>query len=493
MMENAKFKAMSDKWGEEATIVHLQEAMVSGELTSKDVVLIYLDRIAQYDKQGVALNSILEINPDALQIAEALDVERAKKGPRGPLHGIPVLVKDNIDTNDKLHTSAGSLALANSYAAEDSFVAAQLRKAGAVILGKTNMTEWANFMTENMPSGYSSRGGQVLNPYGPGKWDVGGSSSGSGASVAANFTAVAIGTETSGSILSPASSNSIVGIKPTVGLVSRTGVIPIAHSQDTAGPMARTVTDAAILLGAITGVDESDPATLTSVDRSRTDYTVFLDPNGLKGARIGVARDIYFDRLNEDQKAIMNAAIDKLKSEGAVIVDPVTIPSASQKWDYNVLVYEFKPDLNAYLHKLSPNVAVHSLKEVIEFNNYHADATLKHGQTILIESEATSGTLTESAYINSRARDLYLSQTEGIDHVMDEHDLDALLFPANWGASIPAKAGYPSITVPGGYTPEGEPLGVTFTSKAYSEPTLIKLAYAYEQATKNRAAPTLQL
>jgi amidase len=490
-MENDQLKAVSETWGEEATITEMQEAMASGKLTSRDLVLMYLNRMAKYDKQGVAINSILEINPDALQIAEALDVERAKKGPRGPLHGIPVLVKDNIDTYDKMHTSAGSLALANSYAAEDSFVAAQLRKAGAVILGKTNMTEWANFMTENMPSGYSSRGGQVLNPYGPGKFDVGGSSSGSGASIASNFAAAAIGTETSGSILSPASSNSIVGIKPTVGLVSRTGIIPIAHSQDTAGPMARTVADAAILLGAITGLDERDAATLTSDGGFYTDYTAFLDPEGLKGARIGIVRGVYFDRLDEDQKALMNTAIDKLKSEGAIIVDPVTIPSSAEKWDINVLIYEFKSDLNTYLSKLSPNVPVHSLKEVIEFNHNHGDSALKHGQTILIKSEETSGTLTEPAYIHSRIRDLHLSQTQGIDRVMEEYNLDALLFPANWGAGIPAKAGYPSVTVPGGYTSEGQPLGVTFTGKAYSEPTLIKLAYAYEQATKLRVAPKL--
>jgi amidase len=488
-MQDPKLNKLSD-WLEEASINTIQASMSSGDITSKELIWMYLNRIATYDKQGISINSILEINPDALQIAEALDAERVKSGPRGPLHGIPVILKDNIDTADKMHTSAGSLALANSFAPEDSFIATLLRKAGAVILGKANMTEWANFMTLDMPTGYSSRGGQVLNPYGPGEFIVGGSSSGSGAAVSSNFTALAIGTETSGSILSPASQNSIVGIKPTVGLISRSGVIPIAHSQDTAGPMARTVTDAALLLGVLIGTDEKDPVTMANPDPSLTDYTSFLDPNGLKGVRIGIPRDFY-SGLSEEKLALMNNAIENLKREGAVIIDPVVIHSASTKWDYNVLKYEFKSDLNAYLHRLHPNVPVHSLKEVIEFNNKNKEATLKYDQKLLIESEETSGTLTESAYITSRESDLYLSQTAGIDSVMNEHKLDALLFANNYGAGIPAKAGYPSITVPGGYTPAGEPVGVTFSGIAYSEPILIKLAYAYEQATKHRVAPKL--
>jgi amidase len=489
-MENPKLKNLSEEWLQEATIKDMQSAMSSGDLSSRNLVLMYLDRIAQYDKKGISINSIIEINPDALQIAEALDVERTKNGSRGPLHGIPVLLKDNIDTADKMHTSAGSLALADSYAPEDSFIATLLRQAGAVILGKANMTEWANFMTINMPTGYSSRGGQVLNPYGPGEFIVGGSSSGPGAAVASNFTALAIGTETSGSILSPASQNSIVGIKPTVGLISRSGVIPIAHSQDTAGPMTRTVTDTALLLGALIGIDKKDPATLTNVNPSLTDYTPFLDPNGLKGARIGVPRD-YYNGLSEEKVTLMNAAIEQLKNAGAIIIDSVSIPSTSAKWDHNVLSYEFKSDLNAYLNKLHPNVPVHSLKEVIDFNNANEEATLKYDQKLLIESEETSGTLTEPAYIESREKDIYLSQTQGIDYVMNEHQLDALLFANNFGAGITAKAGYPSITVPGGYTSAGEPLGVTFSGKAYSEPTLIKLAYAYEQATNHRVSPKL--
>lgn len=484
------FSHALSEWQEEATIPQLQTAMSEGRLTSRELVLMYLERIAQYDKQGVKINSIMEINPDAIHIAEALDEERKQKGPRGPLHGIPVLLKDNIDTGDKMHTSAGSIALANSYATKDAFIVSKLREAGAVILGKTNLTELANFMTENMPNGYSSRGGQTLNPYGPGRFDVGGSSAGSGAAIAANFAVAAIGTETSGSILSPASSNSIVGIKPTVGLVSRTGIIPIAHSQDTAGPMARTVTNAAILLGAITGVDEEDPATRSSPAYLHKDYTQFLDANGLKGARIGIARD-YYQWLEADELEVINREIETLRREGAIVIDPVEIPSGKEEEDYNVLIYEFKSDLNAYLNKLGPRVPVHSLKELIDYYNQHAKIGLKYGQTILIKSEETSGTLTEPEYILSRVRDLYLSQTIGIDAVMKEHQLDALLFPNHFGAGIAAKAGYPSITVPGGYTPEGKPLGLTFTAKAYSEPTLIRLAYAYEQATKHRRPPNL--
>lgn len=478
-------------WLEEATVLDLQAAMAKGQLSSKDLVLYYLQRIATYDKQGSTINAVLEINPDAIHIAESLDLERKLQGSRGPLHGIPVLLKDNIDTKDKMHTSAGSLALANSYAPKDSFVANQLRRAGVVILGKTNLTEWANFMTDNMPNGFSSRGGQVCNPYGPGKFDVGGSSSGSGAAVAANLTAVAVGTETSGSILSPASSNSIVGIKPTVGLISRSGIIPIAHSQDTAGTMARTVTDAAILLGALTDVDETDPATLTSVGRHYRNYTPFLDADGLNRSRIGIVRPVYYDRLREEQLLLINAAIETMARKGAVIVDPITIPSTHEDWDYNVLLYEFKPALNAYLSRLDSQVTVRTLQDVITFNDEHAETALRYGQTILHKSQTTSGTLTDPEYIHSRISDLERSQNQGIDFVMDEHQLDALIFPANFGAGIAARAGYPSITVPAGYTPGGEPLGVTFTARAFEEPTLLKLAYAYEQATKHRVPPHL--
>lgn len=474
----------------EWTVAEAQRAMAAGETSSRDLVSFYLERIAAHNRKGAAINAVLEVNPDALFIAEALDLERRQKGPRGPLHGIPVLLKDNIDTGDKMHTSAGSLALAESYAAEDSFVAKQLRNAGAVILGKTNMTEWANFMTENMPNGYSSRGGQVLNPYGPGTFDVGGSSSGSGAAIAANFAIAAVGTETSGSILSPASENSIVGVKPTVGLISRTGIIPISHSQDTAGPMARTVSDAAILLNALTGVDEADPATWASEGHTIQDYTECLDEAGLKGARIGVARKGFFTELEQPQLALMEAAIEQMTQEGAEIIDPVDIPGADEDWGINVLIHEFKADLNAYLRTLASHQP-HSLKGVIHFNLDHAESTLAYGQTLLLESEKTSGTLTETEYIESRLNDLKRSRNEGIDAVFREHRLDALLFPGNYGADMPARAGYPSVTVPAGYTNAGQPLGVTFTGQAYSEPSLLKFAYAFEQATQHRIAPKL--
>ncbi|PLT29940.1 amidase family protein [Peribacillus deserti] len=490
-MKSPKLQKLYEEWLVEATIDEMQGKMESGQLTSKELTLLYLQRIADYDKSGPEINSVLEINPDALQIAEALDAERAAKGPRGPLHGVPILVKDNIDTGDKMHTSAGSLALAGSSALEDSFVAAQLRKAGAVILGKTNMTEWANFMTENMPNGYSSRGGQVLNPYSPGKFDVGGSSAGSGASIAANLAAAAVGTETSGSILSPASQNSLVGIKPTVGLVSRTGIIPIAHSQDTAGPMARTVKDAVYLLTAISGVDPTDPATGKNTDLNGTDFTKFLDSAGLSGKRIGIAREVYFDYISEEKQEVLNSAIVKLKEAGAEVVEDVVIPSTNEDWGYEVLTYEFKADLNAYLSGLPTKSAVHSLADVIVFNNQNSSRTLKYGQTLLLESENTSGTLTESGYIHALEHDQYFSAIKGIDALLESEQLDAIVFPNNAGAGIPAKAGYPSITVPAGYTADGEPVGITFTGTAFSEPLLISIAYGYEQSALARKAPKL--
>jgi amidase len=478
----------SEEWVVEKTIPELQQAMEKGDVQSVELVKLYLKRIAKYDQQGVNLNAVLEINPDALHIAESMDVERDRQGARGPLHGIPVLIKDNIDTGDKMHTSAGTLALAENYASEDSFVAKKLREAGAIILGKTNLTELANFMTENMPNGYSSRGGQVLNPYGPGKFDVGGSSAGTGAAIATSLATVGIGTETSGSILSPASQNSLVGIKPTVGLISRTGIIPIAHSQDTAGPMTKTVEDAAVLLGALTGLDDQDPATYASASYIQSDYTKYLDQNGLEGARIGIARQ-FFKEIAEEEEAIMERAIQVMRDQGAEIIDPIDIPTFDADWDYNVLIHEFKADLNAYLSKCDIKIPVHTLNELIEYNKEHEDLTLKYGQTLLDLAEKTSGNLTEPEYINSRLKDLELSQEEGINKVINKLQLDTIVTPANLGAGIPAKAGYPSITVPGGYTKEGEPLGVTFTGLAYCEPNLIKIAYGYEQATKYRVPP----
>lgn len=483
-MNNPRLKSLMEEWLPEATIDDMQAKMESGELTSHDLVLMYQARIAVFDK---TIHSVLELNPDALHIAVALDSDRKLKGARGPLHGIPVLLKDNIDTHDKMHTSAGSLALKDSIAPKDSFVAAKLREAGAVILGKTNMTEWANFMANGMKSGYSSRGGQVLNPYGPGKFDVGGSSAGSGASIAANLAAVAVGTETDGSILNPASQNSLVGIKPTVGLVSRAGIIPIAHTQDTAGPMARTVKDAVYLLKAIAGQDPEDHATMVALPEF--DNNELFNKNGLKGAKIGIAREEYLGKLSKDQEQIFQKAVDKLEELGAEVVE-VAIPASKAKWGYKVLSYEFKADLNAYLSRLTPNIPVRTLADVIAFNYKHGEKTLKYGQEILLESEETSGKLTEAEYLDELEYNLYMSREQGVDYVLKEYGVDAILFPMD-GSTIPSKAGYPSVTVPAGYTSEGEPVGITFTGTAFSESLLIKLAYAYEQATLVRKAPDL--
>ncbi|MCM0648336.1 amidase family protein [Clostridium swellfunianum] len=472
-------------------IREIQRALQSGEITCRELVMNYMERIANYDKSGVKINSILEINPDALHIAEVLDYEKGTIGQRGALYGIPILIKDNINTGDKMHTSAGSLALADSYAEEDAFIVKKLREAGAIILGKTNMTEFANFMSYNMENGYSSRGGQVLNPYGPGKFDVGGSSSGSGAAVAANFCTAAIGTETSGSILSPSCQNSLVGIKPTVGLISRNGIIPLAHSQDTAGPMCRTVEDAAIVLGALTGSDVKDPVTFTSRGRGLSDYAQFLDYHSLQGARIGIPREHYFEELTEDQRALMEDAISLMAEHGALIVEDVQISTAKDFDSASVLFYEFKSDINAYLSSLRSSSKIKTLKDIIDFNIQNSEAALKYGQQVLIDSDKTSGTLTEPEYINNRIKDIRLSQTEGIDKAINEYSLDAVLFPGTAGADIAARAGYPSITVPAGYTKVGEPFGITFTSIPYSEPILIKLAYSYEQYSKKRLPPNL--
>ncbi|MCF6138985.1 amidase family protein [Pseudalkalibacillus berkeleyi] len=487
------YKLRNDDWSEKATVFDLQKVMNNGELTSLQLVSRCLENIAKHNHSGANLNAVLEVNPEALQIAETLDAERKIRGMRGPLHGIPVLLKDNIETADRMHTSAGSLALSDHYASEDATIVQKLRQAGAVIIGKANMTEWANFMSMSMKNGYSSRGGQVLNPYGS-EFDVGGSSSGSAVGVAAHFATLSVGTETSGSILSPASQNNVVGIKPTVGLISRTGIIPLSHSQDTAGPMAKSVTDAAILLGSMTGQDDQDMITQTSIERSFRDFTIYLNAHALQGARIGICRSLYIDILPEPQRIVMENEIERLKEAGAIIIEleSVSPMEMDEQWDFNVLLYEFKSDLNAYLQKCHPSLPVHSLSDVIQFNEQNEDSALKYGQDILIQSNETSGTMTESAYLESRLRDLQLSRTRGIDVVMEEHQLNALLFPNSNGAGVPAKAGYPSITVPGGFTSDGQPVGVTFTGKAYTESTLIALGYAYEQLTKHRKAPRLK-
>ncbi|MED1800080.1 amidase family protein [Brevibacillus porteri] len=475
----------------QTSILEWQAAMTAGTTTSRELTLAFLQRIATYNKQGIQINAICELNPDALAIAESLDRERAVSGSRGPLHGIPVLIKDNIATSDKMHTTAGALALADSFASADAFVVTRLREAGAVLLGKTNLTEWANFVSNNMPDGYSSRGGQVLNPYGPGVLDVGGSSSGSAAGIAAGFAVVAVGTETSGSILHPAEQNSLVGIKPTVGLISRSGIIPISHSQDTAGPIARTVTDAAILLGALTGIDANDPVTGKSEGLAHTDYLSYLHADGLRGARIGVVRSRFLAECENEEIALYEAAIEKLKEAGATVIDPVSIPTENAEWDRHVLVHEFKVGVNAYLKTLPASSPIRSLQDVIAFNRAHEEQALLYGQELLEESEQTSGTLTEPEYLANRLFDLEMSQKQGLDAVMKEHELDALLYPGSTGYAIPAKAGYPSITVPAGYTSVGKPFGIMLTGLAFQEPTLLRLAYAYEQATRLRVAPKM--
>jgi amidase len=475
----------------EATITEIQAAMDSGQITSRQLVLLYFERIADHDKNGLTINSVLELNPDALFIAESLDVERSLQGPRGPLHGIPVLLKDNINTGDKMHTSAGSLALAGSFAGEDAFIVARLREAGAVIMGKANMTEFANFMTNGMPSGYSSRGGQVLNPYNI-STPTGGSSAGSAVAVACNFCTVSVGTETSGSILNPGNLGSVIGIKPTVGLLSRSGILPLSGTQDTAGPMARTVRDAVLLLNAMLGKDAGDAAMGTSAGKVHEDYTVFLDENGLRGARIGIPRDYYFEELTEEQLALFNASVARMQELGAIIIDPADIPTAREIKYSSVVLNEFKTSLNAYLARLGPGAPIRSLKDIIDFNHAHPTETLKYGQSTLLDAEyTTSGTLTEPQYLRDRATDLRLCKEEGIDAVMKEHHLDALLFPADFGARITSRSGYPSIVVPSGYTAAGVPFGVTFSAQAYQEPKLISLAYAYEQHSNVRRPPSL--
>ncbi len=517
----------------EKSITDIQAAFSSQTLTSKQLVAAYLARIQAYDKQGPKVNAVLEINPDALKIAGNLDIRRSLPTTvKGPLYGVPILLKDNIDTADKMHTTAGTVALASSIAPRDAFVTKKLREAGAIILGKANLTEYANFMAIGMPSGYSSLGGQVLNPYvltvdanGIPLVTPGGSSSGPGVAAATSFAAATVGTETSGSLLSPGSANGVVAIKPTVGLISRAGIIPLAASQDTAGPMARTVRDAAILLGALTGVDPNDPATLASAPYALTDYTPFLDPNGLAGARIGIPRNandpannVYYGNLNAEQRTIMNNAIAKLQELGAVIVE-ANIPNAGQVGGpgtttgvfvtnpfspslgqtvnvSTVLVYEFKNNLNTYLAGLGPNAPIRTLSEQIAFNNANPDTTLRFKQDILVASDATIGDLSEPEYTTARQLDIQQARIDGIDAYMNQNNLDAILFPANFGAGIAAKAGYPSIVVPAGYrTTVGSlstppyPFGATFTGRAWSEPQLIKYAYAYEQYTLVRQPP----
>ena len=488
---------------EEVTLADLDQGFRSGRFTSRKVTEWYLARIDSLDKRGPRVNAVIELNPEALAIADALDRERASKGPRGPLHGVPVLIKDNIDTGDRMMTTAGSLALAGSIAARDAFVAERLRAAGAVILGKTNLSEWANFRSTHSVSGWSGRGGLTRNPYALDR-NPSGSSSGSGAAAASNFCALAVGTETDGSVTSPASVNSLVGIKPTVGLISRSGIIPISHSQDTAGPMARTVRDAAILLGALAGVDPRDPATSASAGKLQTDYTKFLDPRGLKGVRLGVERKFFGGNAQADQ--VIEQSLALMKKEGAVLVDPAILPSHGTYDDteFEVLLYEFKADLNAYLGSLNPKIRVRTLADLIAFNREHRDQEMPYFGQEILEKAQEKGLLTEKAYLDARARCVKLSRADGIDALLAQHKLDAIVAPtqtpahltdlvlgdANWpSCTTPAAvAGYPHITVPAGYT-RGLPVGISFFGAAWSEPALLKIAYGFEHATKARRRP----
>ena len=490
---------------ETKTILDLQHLMRTGEQTAQTLCNYYLQRIDQIDKHGPTINSIIELNPDAMQIAAQLDAERKSGKTRGPLHGIPILIKDNIDTHDRMQTTAGSLALAGSIAKRDAFIVRRLRAAGAVLLGKTNLSEWANFRDHHSTSGWSSRGGLTRNPYALNRTACG-SSSGSGAAVAADLCAAAVGTETDGSIICPSSANGIVGIKPTLGLLSRSGIIPIAHSQDTPGPMARSVTDAAILLGAMTGADPRDVSTLAGKTHMQKDYTPALDLAGLKDARIGVVRNMCDPQPKV--MAIFEASLRMLKEAGAMVIDPLELPNLHSlgESEGKVLHHEFKEDLNAYLAGLGRHAPVHSIAEVIAFNEANAATVLPHfGQEHMLVAQAT-GVSTRKAYRAALAHNLRVSRKEGIDRVMRQHKLAALVVPSggpawqidlvngdcsSWdgsSSSPAAVAGYPHITVPAGYV-HGLPVGLSFFGRAWQEATLIKLAYAFEQITQVRQPP----
>ncbi|NMO16560.1 amidase [Pyxidicoccus fallax] len=490
---------------EEATVTELQAAMKSGKFTSHGLAERYLARIQELDRKGdLPLLSVIEVNPEALNIAAAMDRERKEKGPRGPLHGVPVLIKDNIATADRMQTTAGSLALVGAVPKRDAFIVERLRAAGAVIIGKTNLSEWANFRSTRSASGWSGRGGQCRNPYALDRTPSG-SSSGSGAAAAANFCAVAVGTETDGSIVSPSAASSLVGLKPTVGLVSRSGIIPISHSQDTAGPMTRTVADAAALLSVLAGVDPSDAATAASQGKAHADYTKFLDPEGLKGARIGVPRERFFG-YHAATDALVEQAIELMKSRGATIIDaPIPTAAKLDEPEFEVLLYEFKADLEAYLAGLGEGNHPRTLAELIKYNEEHRSTELPYFGQELFHMAREKGPLTDKKYKKALQDCRKLSREQGLDAVMAKHKLDALVAPTqappglidlvngdHWlgSSSTPAAvSGYATLTVPAGYV-HGLPVGMSFIGRAWSEPTLLKLAYAYEQASRHRRPPT---
>jgi amidase len=490
----------------ENSIADLQEGMKSGKLTSRSIAEQYIARIEVIDRQGPMLRSVIELNPDALEIAAALDRERREKGPRGPMHGIPVLIKDTIDTTDRMATTAGSLALVGSKPRADAFVVQQLRQAGAVILGKTNLSEWANIRSNRSTSGWSGRGGLTRNPYALDR-NTSGSSSGSAVAVSSNLCTVAVGTETDGSIVSPSSINGIVGIKPTIGLISRSGIIPISHTQDTAGPMARNVRDAAILLSAMAARNDELNASEAKGRRpvpAGVDYTQHLNPEGLKGRRIGIVRK-YFG-FHRDVDRVISAALDVLKAQGAILVDPADIATLGRFDDaeLTVLLYELKADLNRYLSTLGSNAPAHSLKDIIDFNERNFEKEMPYfGQELFLKAEA-KGPLSSREYLEALLKCGRLARKQGIDAVMDKHKLDALVAPTDspaWmtdlingdhflggSSTAAAVAGYPSITVPAGFV-HGLPVGISFFGRAWSESMLLQLAYAFEQATRHRNPP----
>ncbi len=487
----------------EMSVAQLQSRMTSGTLTSRALTAAYLSRIAAVDRSGPTLNSVIETNPDALMIAAERDAERLAGKVRGPLHGIPVLIKDNIDSADRMQTTAGSLALVGKPAPRDAFIVQRLREAGAVLLGKTNLSEWANFRSTRSTSGWSARGGQTRHPFVIDRNPCG-SSSGTGSAISANLAAVGIGTETDGSIICPSSICGLVGIKPTVGLWSRSGIIPISSSQDTAGPMARTVSDAATLLGALTGVDPRDGATADSAGKSATDYTTFLNAKSLQGARIGVARNMAGFHPMAD--AAFERAIESLRNAGARIVDPANVPTVG-KYDaaeLDVLLYEFKAGVNAYLAERGETVSVRTMNDVIAFNRANAVAEMPYFGQEQMERAQQMGSLDDAQYREAVQTCRRLSRDEGLDAIMAQHSLDAIIAPSNgpsWptdlvngdrysggNSSVAAVAGYPSITVPMGFA-DALPLGVSFIGRAWTEGRLIGLAYAFEQATKARRAP----
>jgi len=492
----------SFEWSE-ATISQLRSAMLAGRVTAAAITSHYLRRIRDLDQRGPKLNAVIEVNPDALALAEALDQERKTRGPRGPMHGIPVLIKDNIATRDKMMTTAGSLALVGAKPPSDAFLVQRLRAAGAVILGKTNLSEWANFRSTRSTSGWSGRGGLTLNPYVLDR-NPSGSSSGSGAAAAADLCTVAVGTETDGSITSPSSYCGLVGLKPTLGLISRSGIVPISHSQDTAGPMTRTVADAAILLGCLVGPDADDPATAGAAGKIAPDYTAFLDTAALGGARLGVARKFFGFMPAVDQ--LMEDAIAAMKGQGALISDPADLPSHGKFGDAEdeVLLCEFKADLNKYLTWLGPSAPVKSLADIIQFNEINQAKEMRwFGQELFHRAQA-KGPLTEKTYLDALAKNRRLGREEGIDAVMDRLKLDALIAPTTgpaqrtdllWGdrdtggCTTPAAvAGYPHITVPMG-TVNGLPVGLSFFGRAWSEPKLLSLAFAFEHLAQARRSP----